>query len=135
MTPAQTILKLIESVDPSDTAKLDEIDARVWCLTHGQEYVGRNVSGEECFRNGYNGMTPTSARKARKYTRSRDALKAIRPEGFVWQHLTHYEGFSTRAELNPVTDKSIVLSSPRFLPTEELAELHAIIQAIEHERS
>jgi hypothetical protein len=31
MTAAETILKIIENVDPADTAKLDEIDARVWC--------------------------------------------------------------------------------------------------------
>ena len=31
MTDAETILKMIENVDPADTAKLDEIDALVWC--------------------------------------------------------------------------------------------------------
>jgi hypothetical protein len=31
MTEAGTILKMIETADPADTAKPDEIDARVWC--------------------------------------------------------------------------------------------------------
>jgi len=30
MTTATEIVKMIEDVDPCDTAKLDEIDARVW---------------------------------------------------------------------------------------------------------
>ena len=34
MTEAETILKMIENADPADTAKLDEIDARV------HEYLG-----------------------------------------------------------------------------------------------
>jgi hypothetical protein len=39
MTDAETILKMIETVDPTDTAKLDEIDARVWCWLKGHEYL------------------------------------------------------------------------------------------------
>jgi hypothetical protein len=44
MTEAETILKLIESVDPKDTAKLDEIDARVWCYLHYERFgsIGRH---------------------------------------------------------------------------------------------
>lgn len=38
MTTAQEILKLIESVDPADTAKLDEIDARVVCYVNEWKY-------------------------------------------------------------------------------------------------
>jgi hypothetical protein len=44
MTEAQIILKMIESVDPADTVKLDEIDARV------EEYVSgrRAIFSKNC---------------------------------------------------------------------------------------
>lgn len=113
METAQEILKLIEAVDPSDTAKLDEIDARVACLLQDHVY------GSEAAR--------FLLKAFPQYTRSRDALKAIRPEGWAilivqfenlfvcdMTHAKHFVG--------------------KKLPTEELAELHAIIQAIEYER-
>jgi hypothetical protein len=73
MTEAETILKMIETVDPADTEKLDEIDARVG------EYLD------------YNSPDP----------------KAV---------------IGSRENASPE------------LQTEELAELHAIVQAIEYER-
>ena len=112
---AKQILELIESVDPKDTDKLDEIDARVeWFL---------GVSVEPMSTGLY------------KYTRSRDALKQIRPDGkIMWCFFENYpEGARARAEIfhdhgdNPI--------QTGWFPTEELAELHAIIQAIEYERS
>lgn len=72
-----------------------------------------------------------------KYTRSRDALKSIRPEGWLPfcgnRHKLNgdkpfYFGF-----IHPKQKiGSQVISED--LPTEELAELHAIIQAINYER-
>ena len=57
------ILKLIENVDPEDSAALDEIDYRVFKFIHGRAVPNR----------------------ARRYTTSRDALKSIRPEGYtIW---------------------------------------------------
>ena len=38
MTEAETILKMIETVDPADTTKLDEIDARVWCSVASYDF-------------------------------------------------------------------------------------------------
>lgn len=122
---AQEILKLIEEVDPNDTAKLDEIDARVWCYIHGERYAFNEALSEHGFNNGYGGITSTKARKARKYTRSRDALKAIRPDGF-WPIKLYKDCNVFRFEL---TNGSRIASSA-WLETEELAELHAIIQAI-----
>jgi len=58
-------------------------------------------------------------------------LKAIRPEGYRFAHLNPSGGFFC------VADGPKQIRAPRltgFLPTEELAELHAIIQAIEYER-
>lgn len=130
---AKDILKLIEEVDPSDTAKLDEIDARVWCLIHGQKYGGKNPAGDECFVNGYDGLTPTKARKARKYTRSRDALKSIRPEGWDFR-ISVWPNELGKGRSYVWADKG--KKQFRYsLPTEELVELHAILQAIGYERS
>jgi hypothetical protein len=127
MRAAQELLKMIETADPSDTAKLDEIDWAVMQFLY-PELKLHVVEGLIYSHDG------THIRRE-FYARSRDALKEIRPQGYQWQHLTYDNGqYSTRAEVCPVTDKSIVLSSPRFLPTEELAELHAIIQAIDYER-
>jgi hypothetical protein len=73
-----------------------------------------------------------------QYTRSRDALKAIRPEGFIFRShlimedddgdLIYCYAFERR------NDFALVGRTPT-LPTEELAELHAIIQAIEYKRA
>ena len=60
---AQEILKMIESCDQSNTEKLDEIDFKTHCWIHG-------YSESEWFNN-----------PVKLYTRSRDALKAIRPGG------------------------------------------------------
>src|SRR4051794_22494389 len=84
MTEAATILKLIEEVDPADSEKLDEIDARVFCYLKGFEYAGQNPAGEYCFRNGFNGKTSTKTHRHRKFTRSRNALKTIRPNKLDW---------------------------------------------------
>jgi hypothetical protein len=111
----ETILKLIEEVDPKDMAKLDEIDFSIGKLLGKDPY--------------HNGLV--------KYTRSRDALKAIRPEG-VNISICNFNGYYP-------TDKwTCYLTSTKSgneyqakgleLPSEELAELHAIIQAIAHEK-
>lgn len=66
------------------------------------------------------------------YTRSRDALKSIRPEGwgFSISHLNAVVAY----RINDTGGFDYALQTQK-LPTEELAELHAIIQAIEWERS
>jgi hypothetical protein len=71
-----------------------------------------------------------------KYTRSRDALKAIRPEEWYIDLTQRKHWNEAIVGHRPSNTGSLqeVLTSPR-LPTEELAELHAIIQAIEYERS
>lgn len=108
MSDAKNILSLIESVDPSDTAKLDEIDRAV------DNYLSNSGSV-----------------LSKQYTRSRDALKAIRPEGCVLSIQTSgtcaiwYKSNPFHADSNFVGEGK----------TEELAELHAIIQAIDYERS
>lgn len=136
MTEAAKIKSLIESVDPNDTAILDEIDARVWCFIKDYQfnylehytYQGKNVRR---FRYDDNGTFGVSVSKI-KYTRSRDALKAIRPDGWIFDiwHEKHHKEVSCVATRSLSGDFESLL-----LETEELAELYAIIQAIEFERS
>lgn len=115
MTDAQTILRLIEAVDPEDSEKLDEIDALVFGLEREIDKVAIAIE------------VPRDSIPS--YTRSRDALKAIRPEGFIEIDVTN----GARCGLNLRAANYEAFESPK-LPTEELAELHAIIQAIEFER-
>lgn len=107
MNQAQEILKMIEEVDPSDETKMDEIDLSVAkYLKQHKIWIGI-------------------------VTRSRDALKAIRPDG--WFGMIRFFGEYSVCNINHV--HPFGNADSQHLPTEELAELHAIIQAIEYERS
>ena len=127
---AKKILELIESVDPSDVAALDEIDARVWI------YLNQKDAGVMRFLNGTETQNIEYVKRLIRhgcaYTRSRDALKAIRPEGWVpydcgYRFLTEWWVFELMSEDTENQYRGRA-------KTEELAELHAIIQAIEYER-
>lgn len=141
MTTAKEILEMIETVDPGDSAKLDEIDARVDCdLRLSRHYLIKEWDGvveprricgaivAACIHS--DGKIGPWA-KPLKYTRSRDALKAIRPEDWFVTAEWFQEEYEAVAYRVYGHSKRIV-SVP--LPTEELAELHAIIQAIAYER-
>lgn len=117
MSDYKKILELIEAVDPSDRAALDEIDAKVqWYIGITQEPIVLPIS----------------------YTRSRDALKAIRPEGWEFDVCNVFGCKDGSYEYTVYNGKhSIESPSPplgRRFKTEELAELHAIIKAIAHDR-
>lgn len=126
MTNAQTIMKMIAEVDPADTGRLDEIDLAVGKYIGGNEIIVFLLE-----------KAPSGIEKPlRQYTRSRDALKAIRPEGWNFQGLRETDAHLWWSEFRlghqTSYDKAVCASE---LPTEELAELHAIIQAIEHGRT
>lgn len=126
-----TILKLIEKVNPSDADKLDEIDARVKSFVNGWEFL--SISGPDWgdYRvktSDYPKGINFNKREVPKFTRSRDALKSIRPEGYVWSTKI----WPDCAE-SYVVGNNAVFGRER-LPNEELAELHSIIQAIAYER-
>lgn len=133
MTTAQEILKMIEEVSPNDTAKLDEIDARVWCWLNSKTYLGtRIVTVEDRMFRYVEHQYEDGYINSPQYTRSRDALKAIRPEG--WDFIDVSGGFNHNAwtcQINMGAFTTIKCT----IPTEELAELHAILQAIDYERS
>jgi len=147
MSNADKILEMIESVKPDDSDTLDEIDA----LSH--LYISKDVV--DCGKQIFIDRGLWAVRKTKlldcqmfrkkgswfevsdlficgdfiKYTRSRDALKAIRPEGWVgWI-------WSCHAENSCKLNNGVKFTNSPGLPTEELAELHAIIQAIEWERN
>lgn len=155
---AQDILKMIENVGDVPqwehqndmkkyVAALNEIDARVWCMVddHGWKFeeLKKFENSSYCIVKLHINMVFPCP----QYTRSRDALKKIRPPewkftvdhrigngkerfkgwkfcGHAWKHKGEYDKLGT---VYSYTDKN-------FLPTEELAELHALIQALEHDR-
>jgi len=129
------LLELIENVDPSDTAKLDEIDARCLALFFGYKFESFGQSkinpNMKCLKVSGNRIDEGSVCQQHlipQYTRSRDALKSIRPEGwnFTIQALQKACGCTAQKDKN--------LKWSNSLPTEELTELHAIIQSIQWER-
>ena len=116
---AEEILKLIEAVDPNDAVILDKIDR--WVLEH--------VYGPTKY---------LSDLHFTQWTRSRDALKEIRPKEW-W--FTISGGATFRPSCGAYlpydvagTEHGIHLPHS-YAKTEELAELHAIIQALAHERA
>ena len=144
MSEMQKILDLIESVDPEDTGTLNEIDARVTCLVKNWcflDYPHKTRDGQE-----HNHLVTAKSEEYPEgfkqylnyYTRSRDALKSIRPEGW-WFSIEGINdnlvdgSFVTGVYCEIVDYFSDRLESPP-LPTEELAELHAVVQAIEWSR-
>jgi len=131
------ILEMIEAVDPSDGDKLGEID------THVEYFL--NPQKGYTFKDSVKRYTNDYAFQVvrHKYTRSRDALKAIRPEGWalaIYIASNHTNSgvcmrYNYRSDVPPVFSNKDKLEATTDLPTEELAELHAIIQAIEWERT
>lgn len=122
MNSYQIILKLIDAVDPSDTDNLDNIDTFVHILIN-------DIAGNEKY------IHP------RQYTRSRDALKAIRPDG--WEPSAYHpdciigcfhDGWYFNLKRLTQFEELRKTAYSMQHKTEELAELHAIIQAIAYER-
>lgn len=124
---AETILKMIEEVDPQDSAALDNIDYLVECFTREDD---------------------SPVWSGTSYTRSRDAIKSIRPDGVsianssnhFWRHWDKANGKEPRPvgwqftiDFDGRINSGTTIWS-QILPTEELAELHAVIQAIAFER-
>lgn len=137
MIDADTILKMIESVDLSDKRDVEELDVAVWEYTKRWKVLSsynRCITVEDdCVASGkltlpYNDLP--------FYTRDRNALRKICPEG--WKIYRKYYLKTEDKHLVKLAPPRICsiryVCSPR-LPTEELAELHAIIQAIRFERS
>lgn len=133
---AQKILSLIENVDPNDTDMLDEIDARVDSylaqytflkMYHEERYMAERSDGT------IGHYTPL------RYTRSLDALKQIRPDG--WCNGWHVNPQGTQTDVEKYYCNRFSMNAVEFdfigyrnCETYELTELHAIIQAIDYNR-
>lgn len=133
---AQQILKLIEEVSPDDTAKLDEIDARVMTYLEGWEFKDYVRMYNEERTHAFT-LEESEILFTAHFTRSRDALKQIRPEWWNVGHLGISQYDSCYYYCNIWTKKfdNPIEFNVEDIKTEELAELHAIIQAIEYERN
>lgn len=100
---AKAIIAQIESTHPDDTAGLDNIDQQV------AQFLGVASAS---------------------YTRSRDALKTIRPPKF-WLKIENWPHGRTQVFGCFVLESGKVIAFQSGCgTTEELAELHAIIQGI-----
>lgn len=142
LTEAQRILRLIESVGADTPDRmLDEIDARVYCLRNGLEFASMRKSRNGVSPHGpfvrftfrHNGVRQvTYLKRCEQGTRSRDALKALRPTG--WRlAVSNYKPHHWTGIL--ILDDKVSLYAPSWLHTEYLAELHAIVQAIDFEQT
>ena len=136
MNEADKILKMIEEVDPSDTDTLDEIDAYAHILACIPAVRDRMLSTDETIGKWL--KYRMKRKDAPQYTRSRDALKTIRPDGYNFDiecSTTPSCPFGDYSWDCTAWKDAIKIATSNQLPTEELAELHAIIQAIQWERN
>jgi len=111
---ASEILKLIENVQPDDVAGLDEIDKLIW-VTYRPKQIRKPA-----------GSYP-------KYTRSRDILSAIRPEGYSYFRIVNDGSGLITCTLGK-SGWELPLCA-RADGNEKLIELEAIIKALDYERS
>lgn len=136
MNEAQSILKLIESVDAATPeSMLDEIDARLWCLTSGYRFQTM-LNGGCLYDEGKEGTEGVHRLEPQfRYTKSRDALKAI--EATNWRiEGVHYDAAGAvqvvyrRAPFLNTCVKAV--SEP--LPAWELAVAHAQVTIFDYEQ-
>jgi len=140
MTPAEKILKMIEAVDPVDSDTLDEIDARFHGIKCGGEFIEFGIGNYKNPSAIYKDIAHKGAEnfvterdRIPKVTRSRDALKAERSEGYNYS--CGYEWSSENGEFAFKFRTAGMWKSGGanvrvkiYGLTEELAELHTIVQ-------
>ncbi len=140
MTEAKKILEMVENVSPDDTDTLDEIDAlsTIYALGWRRKIDKSNSDAEYWESPRCEGIYFSSPKS---FTRSRDALKSIRPtigstmnSGFLYELISTVSSDWVCSLKTSVHDELSTTFESKILPTEELAELHAIIQAIEWTR-
>jgi hypothetical protein len=140
MTDVGKILEMIENADPSDRKTLDEIDARVHCYLQNCTYGHGGITIPAGWTRGdiwveqpntqFGGQNISAGPN---YCSSRDALKQIRPEG--WGVMVRQSAPDKVDCFIHRFDLSVGNRNAQNMPTEELAELHAIIQALDHARN
>lgn len=137
------ILEIIQDADHEDGRILNWIDAKFFCFLHGLEYLyyGPSPINKSIWALKVAGVRPDQRTAYQDnvippYTLSRDVLKSVRddylPNWFIVdcdQRTPETTYYALRREFS---DGALV-ESPE-LPTEYLAELHVIIQALEWEK-
>lgn len=135
----EQILKMIRTYDPENRLGMKEINARVYAFLNlqGDFQVSFSDGGSVYYRHN---SWPNDASTVLlhlfdsfNYTTSRDKLKEIRPDGWRFEIYPDTEEGWTCYMTSVRKDKENQFSA-YYLPTEELAELYAIIQAIDFER-
>ncbi|WP_435640344.1 hypothetical protein [Micavibrio aeruginosavorus] len=128
------LLKLVESANSSDTAILDEIDGRFWLYIHHPqlEYLTFDNSRTVFAKDESGKFHSFFEAHLAIYTRSRDELKRARPDGWIVTDVSYFS--STGEHTCLMRKKGVAFAYCEHAPTEELAELHAIVQAIALER-
>lgn len=129
MTTAAEILGMIDAVDPANKDSLDEISAHVWNYINPNRTTERLGGGFWSIKDGQYPYVPYN------YSSSRDALKKIRPDCHSFMITKFGKSIGVDINLSGEKDKD---GQYKFItgfgPTEELAELSAIISAIDHQR-
>lgn len=134
---SEELLKMIEEVDPADSTAIEEIEARYICFKMRDVYEGitHDTSTDETpMAKGRNGVYYFD-----NYATSRDVLKRERPDNvsltitaFIKMNFCFCTANYWDTKGGTPSDPLPFLSPD--LPTEELAEFHAIIQAIAYDR-
>jgi len=126
---AKELLTMIEGVDLGDSDTLDNMDAKWWCLKNGHK-LQRMVS-EESESNRHIVIETDKSFMLRivLFSRSRDALKQARPEGWMltvsggWIGQDCTEVF----DCHGFNGNGIKYGQVYDRPTEELAEFYCIV--------
>lgn len=128
---AKELLTMIEAVDCEDRVTMVEINCLFWCCLQDKRWMGNYIDGDDAYVNEDKSINYIGIHY-QPYASSRDALKAARPP--EWKVIA--EGYADQfvfelTKCVPAADdylEDIEVSSP-YMPTEELAEFHAIVQA------
>lgn len=135
MTTAKELLSMIEAVKPDDTEGLLEINAHTECFLEGLKYQSHQIVCPRMKKTIQINHEDGTHYSGLFFSHDRNALKAIRPEGWLFGSKALLLS-GERVAYEAWADKFLCryVESP-LLPTAELSELHAIIQAIEWERN
>lgn len=130
----EQLLSMIEQVAASDEKELQRINNMFWCWYNTYEYEEGHTDsvygswwGYRKSPNGHMQTWPNSYGgfiHVPDYTTSRDALKTLRPEGWIFNILNIGSTNGANCEAHY---PDMIIDTPN-VATEELAELHGIIQ-------
>ncbi len=128
---AKTILEMIEANHNNN-----KINAMVWCLCNDVKFShvlpvtkSKKHPVFKYYGEGKKTQTEASLTVDKQFMSSRDALKSIRPEGWWFRMGTDPNQEHMAGLYNSKTGDEGFMTDEEPMPTEEAAELHAIMQA------